>query len=206
MQELTARESLMEGRQALRNRDFASAALAFGRGAAMEPDNPVHSHGAAVAARRLGNLETAETHYRAAIAAAAQLPEYNEANLTVIATRLVELYRSQGRYKEAEKLCFRALESGRTGRSRVARSRLHVCLADLYRRQGRLAAAERAYRAAIANRQEIFGELHPKTVQILPRLADVCRLLGRHGEADDLSRQASDALDAWDHVRTVGHA
>jgi tetratricopeptide (TPR) repeat protein len=202
MQNLAANDSLVEGRQALRQGDFAGAALAFSRGAAMDPDNPLHQHGAAVAARRLGDFESAELHYRAAIAATAQSPDYNGPNLTVIATRLVELYRTQGRYRDAEKLCFRILESPRTSLSRVARSRLHVCLADLYRRQGRLAAAERAYRVAIANRREVFGSRHPKTVQILPRLADVCRLLGRHEEADDLSRKAGD----WDYPGTVGHA
>ncbi len=202
MQDLVANDSLVEGRQALRKRDFAGAALAFGRGAAIDPDNPLHQHGAAVAARRLGDLDSAEFHYRAAIAAAAQSPDYDGPSLAVIATRLVELYRTQGRYRDAEKLCFQVLESRRTSQSRVARSRLHVCLADLYRRQGRLAAAERAYRTAIAYRREVFGSRHPKTVQILPRLADVCRLLGRHEEADELSRLAGD----WNCPATVGHA
>lgn len=206
MQDLTANDTLAVGRQALRKRDFAGAALAFGRGAALDPGNPVHLHGAAVAARRLGDLCSAERHYRAAIAAATKTPDYSGPCLTVIATRLIELYRIQGRYRDAEELCYRALESKRTSRSRVARSRLHVCLADLYRRQGRFAAAEKAYRAAFASRRAVFGDRHPKTVQILPRLAEVCRLLGRRDEADDLSRQANDVITVWGQPKTVGHA
>jgi len=206
MQDLTARDSLAEGRRALRKRDFAGAALAFGRGTAKEPDNPVYLHGAAVAARRLGDFGSAEFLYRAAVAAAEQRPGRDGTNPTVIAMRLIDLYRSQGRYTEAEKLCFRVLASKRAGRSRIARSRIHVCLADLYRRQGRFAAAARAYRAAIAHRRQIFGDRHPKTAQILPQLADMCRRLGRHGEADYLSRQANAVFNALEHLRAVGHA
>jgi len=205
MLDLTARDSLLEGRQALKNRDFAGAALAFGRGAAMQPDNSAHLHGAAVAARRLGDPEGAEILYRAAVAAAEQRG-LDGTNPAVIAMRLIDLYRSQGRYRDAERLCFRVLESKRADQSMIARSRLHVCLADLYRRQGRFAAAEQAYRAAIADRRTVFGDRHPKTVQILPHLADVCRLLGRHDEADELSRQANDLLNAVEYSRTVGHA
>jgi tetratricopeptide (TPR) repeat protein len=187
-------------------RDFASAALAFGRGAAIEPGNPVHLHGAAVAARRLGDIGVAETLYRAAIEAAEQLPGTSGSDPTMIAMRLADLYRSQGRYKAAEELCFQVLGSERAGQSRLARSRLHVCLADLYRREGRFAAAEQAYLAAIAHRREIFGDRHPKTVQILPRLADVWRQLGRHGEADALSRQANAVFNVPGRSRAVGHA
>jgi hypothetical protein len=113
MRELTARDTLVEGRQALRKRDFAGAALAFGRGAAIEPDYPVHLHGAAVAARRLGDIGTSETHYRAAIAAADKLPGTDGINPTVIAMHLVDFaFRSSARsaqanpgLREADSMC-----------------------------------------------------------------------------------------------------
>lgn len=206
MQEIDARDPLAEGREALRKRDFASAALAFGRGAATEPGNPVHLHGAAVAAHRLGNIGAAETHYCAAIAAAGQQPGPDGTGLTVIAMRLVDLYRSQGRYRAAEELCLQVLGSKRAGQSKLTRSRFHVCLADLHRLQGRFKAAELAYRAAIADRREVLGDRHPKTLQILPRLADVYRQLGRHGEADALSRQANVFFNVFGNSRAVGRA
>lgn len=206
MQEMTAGNSLADVRKALSKRDFAGAALALGRAAALEPDNPVLLHGAAVAARGLGELHLAEARYRAALAAAEDGRQAAGTNPTVIATRLVELYRSQGRLQEAEALCVRALGSPYASRSVIARSRLHVCLADLYRRQGRFVAAEQAYRIAIAQRRAIFGDQHPKTIQILPHLAGVCRLLGRHSEADDLCRRADAAFGALACARAVGHA
>lgn len=206
MQEPTGKDSLQEGWQALRKRDFAAAALAFGRGVAIEPGNPLYRHGAAVAARRLGDLDRAEIQYRAAMTTAAHLQDDGGVRPTVIAMRLVDLYRSQGRCREAEELCLEVLTSKELRQSNTARSRFHACLGDLYRRQGRLVAAEHAYRTAIAHRRRVFGDQHPKTIQLLPRLADVCRRLGRWAEADDLLRRADSTLDNLHHIKAVGHA
>ena len=123
-----------------------------------------------------------------------------------IATRLVDLYRSEGRYSEAEELCVEILGANDRGEFGIAQSRLQVCLADLYQRQGRYIAAEQAYRVAVAQRRRIFGDRHPKTVQILPRLAVVCRLLGRPDEAEALTRTADAAFDAFEYARAAGHA
>lgn len=206
MQNPAARETLLEGRQALRNRDFASAAAAFGRGATIEPDNPVHLHGAAVAARRLGNGAAAETSYRAAISAAERLPGGGGVNPAAMAMRLVDLYRTQGRLEEAERLCIWILASCRGGRSRVAAGRVQACLGEIYRKQGRFADAERAFRAALDDRRASFGDRHAKTIQLLPRLADLCRIMGRDGEADDLSRQAIAVFGALDRAKPAGRA
>lgn len=178
MQDFTARDAQIEGRKALKSRDFAGAALAFGHGAAIEPENPIHLRGVALAARRMGKYGAAETQYRAAIAAAEKLPAQDGAGLTATAMSLVDLYRGLGRYREAENLCVRVLDSMRAGRSRVTRSRVQVCLSDLYRKQGRFAAAERALRDAFDTRREIFGDRHPKTTQLLPRLDELCRAKG----------------------------
>jgi len=180
--------------------------MAFGRGAAIEPDNPVHLHGAAVAARRLGDYAAAEDNYRAAIVAAEKLPADEGVNATAMAMSLVDLYRDQGRFKEAERLCIRVLGSSRSGCSKVAPGRIQVCLGEIYRKQGRFAAAEQAFRAALADRRATFGDRHPKTVQVFPRLADVCRIMGRNGEAEDLSRQAVVAFGALDRAKAAAHA
>lgn len=206
MQDATAGKSLAEAREALTKRDFARAVAAFGQAAALEPDDPLLLHGAAVAARGLGDLDAAETRYRAALAAAERRQHFNGTNPAAIATRLVDLYRSRGRFDDAEALCLEVLGSRYASQSGVARSRLHVCLADLYRRQGRFVAAEAAYRIAIAQRRAIFGDRHPKTLQLLPHLAGVCRLLGRHDEADDMCRQTATSFHALEHTRAVGHA
>ena len=187
----------------MRNRDFAGAAMAFGRGAAIEPENPVHLHGAAVAARRLGDYATAEDNYRAAIALAENLPGNDGANVTAMAVSLVDLYRGQGRFEDAERLCIWILGCDR---SRVAPGRVHVCLGEIYRKQGRFADAERAFRAALEDRRASFGDQHPKTVQLFPRLASLCRIMGREGEADDLSRQAVAAFNVQQQIRAAGHA
>lgn len=206
MQNAAARETLMEGRHALRNRDFAGAALAFGRGAAIEPDNPVHLHGAAVAARRLGDYAGAENNYRAAIAVAKSRPGDDTANLTAITMSLVDLYRGQGRFREAECLCIWMLGLGDNGRSNVAPGRIQACLGDIYRKQGRFVAAEHAFRTALADRRAAFGERHPKTVQLFSRLADIYRIMGRAGEAEDLSRQSVAAFGGLDRATPAGHA
>jgi tetratricopeptide (TPR) repeat protein len=206
MEDYSARDSLADGYEALRNRDFAAAALAFGRGATLEPDNPALLYGAALAARRQGDFHLAESRYRAAIEVAQRRPEGDAASFLAIATRLVELYRRQDRDAEAEALCLRALESQYDGRSAIARSRLYVCLADIYRRHEQWAAAEKAYWAAIGFRREAFGDWHPKTIQILPSLADMCRRRGRHGQADELTRRYREALKTPEHTRAAGHA
>jgi len=205
MREHTARESLLEGYEALRNRDFATAALAFGRGASLEPDNSALLHGAAVAARRMGDFRLAESHYRAAMAAVRR-PDGGTANRLAIATRLVELYRRHGRDAEAEALCLSILRDRPAGHSAIARSRLYVCLANIYQQKGQLAAAEQAYRAAVRLRRRVFGDRHPKTVQILSPLANVCRHLGRHAEADELTRRSTAAFETVVFTTTAGHA
>lgn len=179
MQEFTARDAQIEGRKALRQRDFTRAGIAFCRGADIEPENPIHSRGAAIAARRLGDYGTAENHYRAAIDAAERLTDRDGAGLAAMATSLVDLYRRLGRYRDAENLCVRVLDSARAGQSRVTRSRIQVCLSELYQQQKRYDAAERTLRAAVASRREIFGDLHPKTTNLLPRLDRLCSLLAK---------------------------
>jgi len=206
MGEYTARESLSEGYEALRHRDFTAAALAFGRGARLEPDNPALLQGAAFAARCLGDLDLAESRYRAAIEAAQRRPSGDVARLLAIATRLVELYRRQDRDVEAEELCRRVLESPCGDQCAIARSRLYVHFADICRGREQWAAAEKAYWSAIALRRRVFGDWHPKTVQILPSLAEVCRRRGRHGDADELMRRHGWVMKMLEHTRAAGHA
>ncbi|UCH73240.1 MAG: tetratricopeptide repeat protein [Rhodospirillales bacterium] len=206
MRSAMARDSLLAGCEALMSRDFAGAARAFDRGTTLDPDNPALLHGAAVAARRLGDLGAAEAHYRAAIVVAERRTDDPATNVLAITLRLVELYRRQGRDDEAQALCLRVLCSRHTGQSAIALSRLYVCLAEIYRRRGQFAAAAHAYRAAIKLRGRIFGDRHPKTVQILSPLSDVCRQLGRYDEADDLARRSRTALGAFEHKSAAGHA
>jgi CHAT domain-containing protein/Tfp pilus assembly protein PilF len=105
---------------------------------------------------------------------------------------LAVLYRSQGRYTEAEPLYKQALElTKRTlgeNHSDVASSLNN--LAVLYQYQGRYTEAEPLYKQALELRKRTLGENHPDVARSFNNLAVLYQSQGRYTEAEPLYKQA----------------
>src|SRR5262245_32631766 len=103
-----------------------------------------------------------------------------------------QLYRSQGRYAEAEAEFKQAVsiveKSG--GPAHPDLSLALSSLAQLYGDQGRYLEAEAVYQRALAIREEAVGRYDASVGVVLVSLADLYRTQGRHAEAEPLYRRA----------------
>jgi len=102
------------------------------------------------------------------------------------------LYKSQGRYSEAEPLYLQALE---ITRSQLGQDHLDTAaslnnLAALYRVQGRYSEAEPLYLQALEITRSQLGQDHPDTAASLNNLALLYDSQGRYSEAEPLYLQA----------------
>ena len=116
-----------------------------------------------------------------------------EQHLDVAASlnNLAELYREQGRYKDAEPLFVKALKLLK----RIPEQHLNVAtifnnLALLYEAQGRYEEAEPFFTQALEMREELLGEQHPDVAISLNNLAELYREQGRHDKAEPFFTQA----------------
>jgi tetratricopeptide (TPR) repeat protein len=105
---------------------------------------------------------------------------------------LAELYRSQGRYAEAEPLYRRALQitEQQLGAEHPDTATSLNNLAGLYRSQGRYAEAEPLYRRALQIREQQLGAEHPAIATGLNNLGLLYYYQGRYGEAESLLLRA----------------
>ncbi len=133
-------------------------------------------------------MEVAEQAYRYCVA---ELGEEHPASLTV-ANNLAGLYRSQGRYGEAEPLFRRALATFERVLGAEHSDTLASLnnLAVLYESQGRYGEAEPLHRCALAARERVLGAEHSDTLASLNNLALLHYSQGRYGEAEPLYRRA----------------
>ena len=179
-----AEKAFRAGRDAYNRMEYSVAASAFEHAVTLEPENIRFLNAAAVFAIRTGRKNQAEMLYRQAVAVAERGLGLDHP-LTASATNsLVELYRSQGRYREAVSLCLRILAATGPRRARGEGVRTVVKLADLYAESGRYADAETTYLEALAGRKRFVGARSNAAVQILSRLAALYRKTGRFGEAE----------------------
>jgi CHAT domain-containing protein/Tfp pilus assembly protein PilF len=116
----------------------------------------------------------------------------NQADFAQNLSRRGELYRSQGRYVEAETLFRQAVaiveKGGGLNHQNVSIPLSN--LAQLYFDQGRYLEAERLYERALAIRDEALGRYDPSVTVVLTNLADLYRTQGRYAEAEPLYRRA----------------
>jgi tetratricopeptide (TPR) repeat protein len=107
---------------------------------------------------------------------------------------MANLYNSQGRYSEAESLCFQGLEIRRSqlGTDHPDTASSLNNLAGLYRSQGRYSEAEPLYLQALDIRRSQLGTDHPSTATSLNNLAGLYESQGRYSEAEPLYLQALD--------------
>ncbi|MEH2361283.1 tetratricopeptide repeat protein, partial [Nostoc sp.] len=105
---------------------------------------------------------------------------------------LAALYRSQGRYSEAEPLYIQALALSRKllGEEHPSVASSLNNLAYLYDSQGRYSEAEPLYIQALALSRKLLGEEHPSVATSLNNLAGLYDSQGRYSEAEPLYIQA----------------
>ena len=105
---------------------------------------------------------------------------------------LAGLYRSQGRYSEAEPLYEQALALRKRllGEEHPDVAESLNDLAGLYDSQGRYSEAEPLYKQALAMCKRLLGEEHPHVATSLNNLAELYDSQGRYSEAEPLYEQA----------------
>ena len=133
-------------------------------------------------------------------------------NALAVATslnNLAELYRSQGRYSEAEPLLKRSLliREEQLGADHPDTATSLNNLAGLYESQGRYSEAEPLYKRSLLICEEQLGADHPTTASSLNNLAALYQAQGRYSEAEPLYKRSllicEEQLGA-DHPDTAG--
>ncbi|MCP4347069.1 MAG: CHAT domain-containing protein, partial [Desulfobacterales bacterium] len=105
---------------------------------------------------------------------------------------LAGLYKSQGRYGEAEPLYKAALQLRENvlGKEHPDTLTSMNNLAGLYSKQGRYGEAEPLYKAALQLNENVLGKEHPDTLTSMNNLAFLYESQGRYGEAEPLYKAA----------------
>ena len=105
---------------------------------------------------------------------------------------LAALYRSQGRYGDAEPLYQRSLQirEQQLGADHPDTATSLNNLAELYRSQGRYGEAEPLYQRSLQIDQQVYGEDHPEIATDLNNLAALYESQGRYGEAEPLYQRS----------------
>ncbi len=105
---------------------------------------------------------------------------------------LAVLYRTQGKYEQAEPLSQRALaiveKALGPDHPDVATSLNN--LAVLYKTQSRYAQAEPLYQRSLAIREKVLGPKHPNVATVLENYAALLHKLNRDAEADKMEARA----------------
>jgi tetratricopeptide (TPR) repeat protein len=112
--------------------------------------------------------------------------------LALYLNNLAALYKSQGRYEEAEPLYKQSLSLWQEllGERHPNFATSINNLAALYESQGRYEEAESLDKQSLSLRQEVLGERHPDVVTSINNLALLYCLQGRYEEAEPLLKQA----------------
>jgi CHAT domain-containing protein len=116
-------------------------------------------------------------------------PEHPD--VSVLLGAVAQLYRTQGRYADAEPLYKRSLAIAEKA---LGPDHRHVAvslndLAVLYQAQGRYADAEPLYKRALAIEEKTLGPDHPEVAVSLNNLADLYRIQGRYSDAISIVRR-----------------
>jgi tetratricopeptide (TPR) repeat protein len=116
----------------------------------------------------------------------------NDLTVATILNNLASLYKSQGRYVEAEPLLVKVLNLRKLllgdEHPDVAESLNN--LASIYQFQGRYPEAEELFEQALKLRKHLLGKEHPDVAVSLNNLARLYQFRGRYAEAEPLYKQA----------------
>lgn len=117
-----------------------------------------------------------------------------EKDLASSLNNLAFIYKSQGRYSEAEPLFIQALELNKQlgGESHPDVADSLNALGLLYTNQGRYTEAENLYIKSLEMTKSLRGESHHDVSIALNNLAELYRIQGRYGEAEPLYLQSLD--------------
>ena len=170
---LAAYAKLRRGEALIAIGEPAQARVALMRAAQLKPDDAPILFALANLDRMQGRWSEAEEHYRAAMRCSPGAPEP--------VVNLASMLRQLGRLEDGRALVVDAL--ARIG----ARAILHDCLGQIELEAGDAAAAERAFRNALADA--------PERVTAQANLAEAVASLGRHDEAILLLDDAIPRLD-----------
>ncbi len=154
--------------------------------------------------KRLGLLQDAEPHLRAAVAyheaaldagpnaRAGTPPGADPVERAKATEALAQWLAASGDVAGAETLFRRALASRQSLPSApdTATAEARIALADVLRRQQQYDEAEEHLRAALAIRRDVLGQEHPQVADVLDRLATVRGASNDDAEAEALLRQA----------------
>ncbi len=113
-------------------------------------------------------------------------------NLAICLYNLANLYKEQGKYREAEPLYRRALHirEQTLGSEHPDVATLLNNLAGLYGAQSQYAEAEQFHRRALHIREQTLGSEHPNVAFSLHHLAATCLEQRKYGEAEQLCLRA----------------
>ena len=119
--------------------------------------------------------------------------------LAIPLNNLAGLYRSIGRYIEAEPLYIQslAIKEKQLGANHPSTAASLNNLAGLYQAIGRYDQAEPLYLQSLAIKEEQLGVNHPDTAVSLNNLAGLYELIGRYTEANSLFAQALQICDRY---------
>jgi len=97
---------------------------------------------------------------------------------------LADVYRSQGRYDEAESLCSRALTGDEKALGSEHPDTLKAVhnLAIIYQLQGRYSEAEGLHKRTLSGREKVLGLGHPVTLDTMEKLTD---FFNKQGQQED---------------------
>jgi tetratricopeptide (TPR) repeat protein len=174
-------------------------------------DEAIGHSGLGLALQELDRNEEAEKH----LASALRLRETGKDQIAIAqdATNLGTLYRTLGRYAEAEELQLKALGilTARLPGHQFTAMVLNN-LANLYLEQGKYADADGLYRKALSDLRKAHGPDHPLVGSALHNLGLISRRRGNYDEAERLGREALaifekmpgnpaiPVADAWTHL------
>ena len=119
---------------------------------------------------------------------AIDLASTSNLDLATSLNNLAYLYKSMGKYTEAEPLYVRSLviSEEQLGAHHPSTATSLNNLAGLYESMGRYTEAEPLYVRSLAIDQEVYGENHPEVATDLNNLASLYESLGRYDEAEPL--------------------
>ena len=142
-------------------------------------------------AYRTGDYRTATARFEAALREAKSFSA-SDPRLATTLNNLAEVYRTQGRFSEAEPLYRRdlAISEKTLGPNHPDVGMSLNNLASLYQAQGRYAEAEPLYRRSLAILENSKGPDHPDVAGVLNNLAELYQAQGRFAEAEPLYRRA----------------
>jgi tetratricopeptide (TPR) repeat protein len=172
------------GRYAEAESSYREALAAAGQFGSKSPRLAHSLNNVAAACHELGRQDEAVRLFERALGLWESYGSEESRNKAVARANLAVLYRTTGKYAEAQALNQKALSELNPQSAEAGLT--HINLAELFRDRGRLKEAEASARRALEVLRSASGEWHSNTATALHTLAAVHRAAGRNAEAEEL--------------------